>query len=394
MLVYSLYSLYLKKKIFFLVNTLSFFISHRLEIAIAAKNNDFIVQIGYGEIGNTKLSILEKKGIELYKLPLERKSFNPFTEIKTLLSIIKVFKKINPDIVHLVTIKAYLYGGIAARLLKVPCVVSAIAGFGILNNDKQIKKTILKKFLYPLFLIAFNHPNQVLIVQNSHDKRQAIKFYGINPKKIILFRGSGIRLSNFTNFIEVKSTITICLASRLLIEKGILDFVSAAKILNRRGYKAKFILAGDIDQGNPSSLNKKDLIKISNDNLIEVLGFQKDIPELFSRSHIVCLPSYYGEGLPKVLMEAAAAGRTIVTSDVPGCRDAIIPNKTGLLVPPKKPEKLADALQWLIDNPSIRVSMGKAAREFAIKEFKIEKIIENHLKVYQDLLKRLEFGNR
>lgn len=384
----------MKKKIFFLVNTLSFFISHRLELAIAAKNNNFIVQIGYGEIGNTKLSILEKMGIELYKLPLERKSFNPFTEIKTLLSIIKIFKKIKPDIVHLVTIKAYLYGGIAARLLKVPCVVSAIAGFGIFYKNEQIKITILKKFLYPIFLIAFNHPNQVLIVQNSYDKRVAIKYYGINAKKLVLFRGSGIQLSNFTNLIEVKNTVTICLASRLLIEKGIFDFVSAAKILNRRGYKAKFILAGNIDQGNPSSLNKKDLMKISKGNTIDVIGFHKDIPELFSKSHIICLPSYYGEGLPKVLMEAAAAGRAIVTTDVPGCRDAIIPNKTGLIVPPKKPEKLADALQWLIDNPSIRVSMGKAARELAIKEFKIEKIIEKHLNVYQDLLNRFKFGKQ
>lgn len=384
----------MKKKIFFLVNTLSFFISHRLDIAIAAKKNNFIVQIGYGEIGNTKLSILEKKGIELYKLPLERKSFNPFTEIKTLLSIINIFKKTRPDIVHLVTIKAYLYGGIAAKLLRVPCVVSAIAGFGILTNKKKINKSILIKFLYPFFLIAFNHPNQVLIVQNSHDKRVAIKFYGINSKKIILFRGSGIRISNFTNLIEVKNTITICLASRLLIEKGIFDFVSAVKILIRRGYKAKFILAGDIDPGNPSSLNKNDLIKITNEKMIDVLGFHKDIPELFSQSHIVCLPSYYGEGLPKVLMEAAAAGRAIVTTDVPGCRDAIIPNKTGLLVPPKEPEKLADAIQWLIDNPKNRIAMGKAAREFAKKEFKIEKIIEEHLKVYQGLLKKFEFGNQ
>ena len=379
----------MKKKIFFLVNTLSFFISHRLELAIAAKNNDFIVQIGYGEIGNTKLSILEKEGIELYKLPLERKSFNPFTEIKTLLSIIKIFKKIKPDIVHLITLKVYLYGGIAARLLKVPCVVSAIAGFGVLSNNEQIKNIILKKFLFIFFLISFNHPNQVLVVQNSHDKRVVIKSYGIEPKKIILLRGSGIQLSNFINLEESKNIVTICLASRLLIEKGIFDFVSAAKILTKRGYKAKFILAGNVDFGNPSSLSKEDLCKIANENIIDVMGFQKDIPKLFSKSHIICLPSYYGEGLPKVLLEAAAAGRAIITTNVPGCRDAIIPNKTGLLVPPKKPDKLADAFQYLIENPKVRIAMGNAARKLAKKEFTIEKIADKHIKIYQDLIKKI-----
>jgi len=133
-------------------------------------------------------------------------------------------------------------------------------------------------------------------------------------------------------------------------------------------------------------LNDQDLQNIIEEKVVEVLGYQRDIPSLYARSHIICLPSFYGEGLPKALIEAAAASRAVVTTDIPGCRDAIILNKTGLLVPAKDPQKLADALQWLIENPKERYEMGKAGRKFAEKEFPIEKIVQNHLNIYQELI--------
>ena len=163
------------------------------------------------------------------------------------------------------------------------------------------------------------------------------------------------------------------------------EFISAARLIKSRGIKARFWLAGDEDIDNPSGLNKKDLKDIKKEGIVEVLGYQKDIPQLYASAHIICLPSYR-EGLPKSLIEAAAASRAIVTTDVSGCRDAIIPNKTGLLVPLKNYEKLADALQCLIENPKKREAMGKEGRKFAEKEFPIEKIVEGHLEIYQELL--------
>ena len=145
------------------------------------------------------------------------------------------------------------------------------------------------------------------------------------------------------------------------------------------------MLAGDLDINNPTGLNLDDLKKIKDGGHVKILGYQKDISILYTKSHIICLPSYR-EGLPKSLIEAAAASRAVVTTDVPGCRDAIIPNKTGLLVPAKDSQKLADALQWLIENPKERIAMGKEGRKFAEKEFPIEKIIQNHLDIYEDLL--------
>ena len=153
-----------------------------------------------------------------------------------------------------------------------------------------------------------------------------------------------------------------------------------------KNINAKFLLAGDLDPDNPTSLNDQDLQNIIEEKVVELLGYQKDIPALYARSHIICLPSFYGEGLPKALIEAAAAGRAVVTTDIPGCKDAIISNKTGLLVPAKNPQKLADTLEWLIKHHEERIAMGKAGRKFAEKEFPIEKIVQNHLNIYQELI--------
>ena len=377
----------MKKTIFFLVNDLSFLISHRIELVLASKQKGYKVKVGYGELGNANISVFLKKNIECIHLPLKRKSKNPFFELWSLYSIFKVFNKLKPDIVHLITIKPYLYGAIAARLAKVPSVVSAIAGLGILFNQNRLWNILFQKLLYPFFYLAFKHPNQTIIVQNLGDKKKLIKWLGLTEKKIVLIKGSGVNLSKFTKLKDPKGIVTICFASRLLKHKGIYDFISAAEILRKRGLKANFILAGNIDTGNSTSITKKELNDIINQDLVKVLGYQKDITKLFSKSHIVCLPSFYGEGLPKTLIEAAAAGRAIVTTDVSGCRDAIVPNKTGLLVPVKDPQKLSDKLQWLIEYPQKRIAMGKAARKHAEKEFPIENIVKQHLKIYSNLLK-------
>ena len=376
----------MKKKILILVNSLSFFISHRKEIAYAARNRGFRVIIVYGELGCKNTTFLSEKGIEFFHVPLERKSLNPIKEFRSLFVILKTFYKLKPDIVHLITIKAYIYGGIAARLTRVPCVVSAVAGLGILSNQKRFKNIVIQKILYLLFYFSFNHHNQKIIVQNIDDKNKLINWIGLDKNKILLFRGSGIDLSLFKNLDETNNITTVCFASRLLRDKGVFDYVSAARIIKKRGIRVKFILAGNLDTSNPSSLTNQELNLIKKEKIVEVLGFYKDIPKLFAKSHIVCLPSFYGEGLPKVLLEAAAASRAVVTTDSPGCRDAIIPNKTGLLVPINNSQKLADALQRLIENNAERVSMGKAGRNLAKQEFQVEKIVEKHLNIFERLL--------
>jgi glycosyltransferase involved in cell wall biosynthesis len=373
------------KKILFLVNYLSFFLSHRLPIAEALLAKGFEVFIGYGELRGADPKLLEQKGFKVDSIPMQPGSFNFLKDFKTIYYIWVFFKRVKPDIVHLITIKSYLYGGIVSRLCGVQGLITAVSGLGTLFVNKDLKSKLIRLLLYPIYKFTFNHLNQKVIVQNKDDLKVLVNWGVLNPSKVKLLKGSGVKLENFTNLDEPSGTPVVCFAARLLRDKGVYEYVSAVRLLRERGIKAQFLLAGDLDINNPTGLKLDDLNKLKDERCVEIIGFQKNIPTLYAKSHIICLPSYR-EGFPKSLIEAAAAGRAVVTTDVPGCRDAIIPNKTGLLVPVKDSQKLADALQWLIENPKKRIAMGKAGRKFAEKEFPIEKIILNHLDIYQDLL--------
>ena len=373
------------KKILFLVNYLSFFLSHRLPIAEALLAKGFEVFIGYGELRGADPKLLEQRGFKVDFIPMQPGSFNLLNDLKTIYYIWGFFKRVKPDIVHLVTIKPYLYGGIISRLCGVRGLITAVSGLGTLFINKDLKSKLIRLLLYPIYKLAFNHLNQKVIVQNKDDLKTLVNWGVLNPSKVKLLKGSGVKLENFINLNEPGGTPTVCFAARLLRDKGVYEYVSAVKLLKERGIEAQFLLAGDLDINNPTGLKLDDLNKLKDEGYVKIIGFQKDIATLYAKSHIICLPSYR-EGFPKSLIEAAAAGRAVVTTDVPGCRDAIIPNKTGLLVPIKDSKKLADALQWLIENPKERIAMGKAGRKFAEKEFPIEKIILNHLDIYQDLL--------
>lgn len=375
----------MKKKLLILVSHLSFFISHRLELAVASKDMGYKLKVVFGEL-DADLKILNDLDIDYLHLPIQRGGTNFLQDIRSIYFIWKLFRKVRPDILHLVTIKPYLYGGIIARLTNVKCVVSAISGLGSLFIHKNFKSKLIRLFLYPIYKFALNHRNQFVIVQNKEDSNTLIRWGVLKPKKIKLIKGSGVNIKEFTQLNEIDGIPTVCFAARLLKDKGVYEFVLAAELLRKKGIVAKFILAGDIDKKNPSSLSLNDLGKLKENKNIEVLGHHQNIKELYRESHIVCLPSYR-EGLPKSLIEAAAASRAIVTTDVPGCRDAIIPNVSGLLVPSNDSKKLADAIEWLILNPKERILMGKAGRKLATSEFNIDKVIKKHLIIYDELLK-------
>lgn len=377
------------KKILFLVNDLSFFISHRLLIAETVFHKGYNVIIGYGETGGADPFLLQNKGFKINSVFMQRGGLNLLNEFKTLFSIWKLFKKEKPEIVHLITIKPYLYGGIISQLLKIPSVVSSVSGLGTLFTSKNFKSIFLQFLLYPVYKLAFNHHNQKVIVQNLDDLKVLVNLGYLKLSKSKLIKGSGVNLDNFTKLKEKGTVAIICFAGRLIREKGVYEFISAARLLRQKNINARFLLAGSLDNKNPSSLSQMDLERIKDEGYVEVLEYQKDIRDLYEKSHIVCLPSYR-EGFPKALMEAAAAGRAVVTTDVPGCRDAIVPNKTGLIVPIKDAEKLASALQWLIEHSKERVAMGKAGRIFAEREFSIEKIVSEHLEIYEELTEKLD----
>ncbi len=370
------------KTLMIVVNDPGFFLSHRLPIAVAAKKAGLkiLVVTKPGEQIETILA----NGFEHYSLPLTRSGKNIFSEIRVITALWKLLKKRQPDIIHLVTIKPVLYGGILARLTKVPAVVSAISGLGLIySGHNSFISKLSRAFIDFAYKTALSHPNQHVIFQNTNDVELLGKTHASN-KTII--PGSGVNLSDYPYLPEPEGNTIVSMASRLLKDKGAREFVAAARILKEKNLDIKMQLIGSTDPQNPRSISDEQYQNWESDQDVDCLGYRTDIAELFSNSAIIVLPSYYKEGLPKALIEAAACGRATITTNLPGCRDAIIPNKTGLLIPAKNAKALADAIESLLANHNLRENMGRAARELAEKKYSIEDVVNKHLEIYSNLL--------
>lgn len=371
----------MEKKLLLIINDAYFFISHRLNIALEAQKHGYEVHIATQKINNHDL--IEQYGFKFHPLNLSRSSVNIFSEILSINELYQLIKRIKPDVVHLVTIKPVIYGGIIARLLKGPKIIAAIPGLGHIFTTKQPKNIFLKFFVVNLYKIALSNPKIKIIFQNNDDLNEFLKLNIIKPSQTHLIHGSGVNLNMYMFSKENNSSLkTVVMACRILEDKGIFEFIEACKIIEKNGVKARFIIAGKIDLHNPSFIKEETLKNLIKNTQISFIGFQENTYELFKNSHIVVLPSYR-EGLPKVLSEAAACGRAIITTNVPGCKEAIIPEVTGLLVPPKNSIALAEAIEFLIKNDELRISMGNEARKFAEKQFNIETIVEQHMNIYQ-----------
>lgn len=368
----------------FVVNAPEFFLSHRLPIAIAAREAGLEVHVATGPGSDcTRIAAL---GFVQHTLPLSRSGRNPLAELFCFWRLLALMRRLRPEIVHLVTIKPILYGGIAARLARVPAVVTAISGLGtvFISNDKGGAGWI-SRGIAPLYRLALGHTNLRAVFQNPDDRAVLMDLGAVRKEQTVLIRGSGVNLAEYRISPEPQGVPTVSLAARLLKDKGILEFVEAVRILKLRDVAARFWLIGSPDPGNPSSVSEQEVKHWSEAGLIEVFGYRDDIPTVFGQSNLVVLPSYR-EGLPKVLIEAAACGRAVITTDVPGCRDAIEPGKTGLLVEARNPEALADAIETLLADPVRRQRMGEAGRALAERAFAIENVVDAHLKLYRELI--------
>lgn len=372
------------KRLLIVVNDPAFFLSHRVGIALAAMKDNYEVHIATA--AGEAVEKIKALGLTHHEIHLTRSGLNPISEIRSLGGLYSLFGILKPDLVHLVTIKPVLYGGIIAKLTKVPAVVAAISGLGSVFVAKSIARKLVKYFVIMLYKLALNHKNIKVIFQNETDKKILLNEAVIKPHDTTLIRGSGVDLSLCEVREEPAGEPVVVMAARLLKEKGVITFIEASRILKERKVACNFLLVGTPDPGNPSSVTNEEINSWTEEGLITALGFRTDIPQIFSDSHIVVLPSFYGEGLPKVLIEAAACARAVITTDNPGCREAIEENITGLLIPVKDPVALADAIQTLVDDVDLRKRMGKAGRELAEREFKVENVIEKHLSIYRELI--------
>lgn len=372
----------MSKKLLFVINVDWFFLSHRLPIALKAIGLGYEVHIATGITKH--LTEMESYGLHVHPLSLHRSDTNPFSAVRLVLEIYKIYIKIRPDIVHLVTIKPVILGGILARIARIPSVVAAISGLGFVFTDSSLRARLIQVIASQVYPLSLGHPNLRVVVQNQDNLITIQKIAKLSPKLFKLIPGSGVNLEEFIVQPEPLGIPLVLMASRMLISKGVREFVEAARQLQSEGLVCRFILVGDTDPANPTSLSQEQLKKWHQESVIEWYGHQTNMSDILARANLVALPSY-GEGLPKILIEAAACGRAVVTTDIPGCRDAIEPGVTGLLVPSKDSNSLALAIKTLICNPELRKTMGKAGRRRAEMMFSVEKVVSDHLHIYDEL---------
>ena len=373
-------------RLLFVVNDAGFFLSHRLPVSLAAKNEGLDVHIAVPP--GDKDTIINDYGLMLHPWPVTRSGRNPFAEITLICKLIRIFRQVKPDVLHLVTIKPVLYGGIAARITRISAVVAAVTGLGFVFSGSSLKTRVMRFPIAWLYRVALKHSKLCVIFQNHNDARMISRMAKLKPDNICMIRGSGVNLEEY-EFSPLPSFINppiVVLAARLLKPKGVPEFVAAAQKLRERGIAARFVLVGSPDGKNPESVSTDFVVACVRDDVVEHWGYRDDMPEVLRQSSLVVLPSYYPEGVPKVLLEAAAVGRAVITTDAPGCRDAIIPGVTGLLVPPRDAAALADAMERLLGDRERLQAMGKAGRDLAEREFDVRGVVEKHLEIYRKLL--------
>lgn len=367
------------KKILYVINVDCFFVSHFLSVGLEGIKRGCEVHIACGI--TDKKDYLESLGFIVHPLSITRSGTNIKTESKTIIEIYRVIKSINPLVLEFFTIKPVLYGGVVSRFLTIPKKVFYITGLGYIFVSRGLKGFIVKKLVKTLYKLAISGKKNSVITENIYDKKLINSLNAVNNNQIKIIRGAGVDLSSYCYQEESNADLIVSMACRLLRDKGVFEYIEAAKILKQKLPNVEFELYGDIDIHNPASLTSDDVEKIKKDGFIKVYGFSSDIAKVFQESNIVVLPSYR-EGLPKVLIEAAACGRSVVTTDVPGCRDAIEPNVTGLLCNVKDSKSLAKMIETLIIDNKLRNGMGKEGRKLAEQEFDINKVIEKHFEIY------------
>lgn len=370
-------------KIIYIVNVDWFFISHRLPIALEALKQGHDVHVFTKDTG--KMEYLKSLGIRVCPINLERGSVNPFKSLKLLLDLKEKITSIQPDVVHLVTIKPVLIGGLASILAKVPSIVYAISGLGFIFTNTMLKAKILRLGIIPLYRLALSAKNKTVIVQNLDDLRILRQYVAIPESQTTLIPGSGVDLKQFDFQPFPLTNKIVLMACRLLADKGVYEFHRSVRLLKEKYPDVKFVLVGGIDPDNPTSLTKKELNEWVERGDLEWWGHQRDMSEILSQATIVVLPSYR-EGMPKVLLEAQALGRPIVTTDVPGCREAIEDGKTGFLVQVKDEQSLANAIEKLIINDELCLQFSHNARVLAEQKFDIKQVVKTHINIYENLV--------
>lgn len=369
-------------RLIFVVDDDSYFCSHRLHLGRAAR------QAGYEVLVATRVErhgkLIEDEGFTLLPIRLRRGMQSPLQDLASLWELIRLYRREKPDLVHHVALKMVLFGAIAARVVGVPARVHAITGLGHLFHGGTRKSSLLRSVLKPVLKWGMKGRGSVVILQNDEDCNDLVRFGVIDKSQAVIIRGAGVDTAQFRPSAEPEGPPVVVLPARMLRDKGVGEFVEAARLLRAKDIQARFVLVGAIDTYNPSSFTEAQLQEWVKEGIVEWWGHRDDMLNVYAASHIVVLPSYY-EGLPKVLLEAAACSRPLIATRVRGCQEVVRSGDNGFLVPLKDSLALADAILTLIRDQSLRTRMGARARTIAMQEFACEQIAEQTLQVYRDV---------
>jgi glycosyltransferase involved in cell wall biosynthesis len=368
------------ERLLYVVNVPWYFAGHWLPLAKAARDAGYSVEIASGP--GPGAEVIRAEGFTVHTLAMSRSGLSLLGELQALRGL---YRRLRPALVHHITIKPVLLGGLAARLARVPGVLHTLPGLGFMFTASGARARLGRCAVLAGYRLAFAHPRCLVVCMNKDDLGELTDAGVLGAGQGRVIRGVGVDIVKFGVVAEPTGIPVVALIGRMLADKGVGEFVAAAGSLKTSGVRARFVLIGDPDPGNPTSVSPDTLKAWQQDGVVEWWGHRHDMPEVLAKLHIVCLPSYR-EGLGAVLVEAAACARALVASDVPGCREVVREGVNGLLVPPRDPGRLAEALRRLITDPALRARMALRAREIAVAEFALERVLAEHLTLYRKLL--------
>ncbi len=373
-----------RPKLLYLVSEDWYFVSHRLSLAFAAKEAGFDVAVATRVTDHG--DEIRDAGLNLIPIKLARSGLNPVHEVSTLSELNAVFAREKPDLVHNVALKPVIYGAWAARKAGAKGIVNALMGLGWVFSSDSLKARALRPLVRRALRQALSAPGTRTIVQNADDAALIANQQLARRDSIRLIRGSGVNPAEYAAEDAAVDVPLVVLPARLLIAKGVREFIAAAALLKAEGVKARFALVGEPDTDNPAAISHEEILNAVVAGDVEHWGWRTDMPEVFAEASLVCLPTFYGEGVPKALIEAAAAARAIVATDVPGCREIVRPGENGWLVPPRNVEALATAMRQAIAQPGLCAEFGARGRRMVEREFSLEAVIRETLAVYSELV--------
>lgn len=370
-------------KVLFLVTEDWYFCSHRLPVARAARDAGFEVVVAAREQAHA--GRIRAEGFDFRPLRLSRRSLSPCRELGSLIEIARLYREVRPDIVHHVALKPVVYGSLAARWVGVPVVLNAMAGLGSMFVGEGIKKRAARAVI--LRAMRWVQPSRGcrMVFQNENDRALFVRGGATPAKPTVIIRGSGVDLEAFQAAAEPAGVPVVILPARMLWDKGVGEFVEAARLLRSSKTAVRCVLVGPEDPENPAAIPSRQLAVWKQEGAVEWWGARSDMPAVLAAASVVCLPSYR-EGLPKALLEGASAGRPLIATDVPGCSEIVRHGETGLLVPVRDARALAAAIETLLSNKGERARMGGNARRVAAEEFSESEVARRTLALYYELL--------